>query len=65
MTETKRLGITPLIVMAFGNKLYTDTIFGAPATPEAREAYARYGQNIMMRFPEVNLMEIWNEYNGS
>lgn len=64
MARCKELGIEPLIVMSFANKNYDDN--KTPYTQAGFDAYARYGQEILKRYPDqVKTLEIWNEYNGS
>ncbi len=65
MSEVKRLGMDVMYAATFGNPHYTGTWDGAPATPEAREAYANYVLQVLDRYPELKTAEIWNEYNGS
>ena len=64
MAEAKRLGIDPIVAMTFGNPLYDGG--HAPATPEGREAYARYGEELLRHYgSQIRWLEVWNEYNGS
>jgi hypothetical protein len=65
MRDVKAAGIDPLIVLAFGNKLY-DGDGNGPSTPAAYEAFADYGLAILKHYGEqVKHVEVWNEYNGS
>jgi hypothetical protein len=71
MAELTKAHITPLEVLAFGNKLH----FGAPGIPVYQaapydpagcDAYARYCLAVADHYgPRVPALEIWNEYNGS
>jgi hypothetical protein len=64
IAEAKKFGVDPLVPMTFGNKLYDGG--NAPATPEGREAYARYGEELLKHYgQQIQWLEIWNEYNGS
>jgi len=64
MKEAARLGLDPLIVMSFGNKLYDHE--DGPSTPEGYLGYARYGEAILRRYAgQVRWLEVWNEYNGT
>jgi hypothetical protein len=56
--------IDPLVVMSFANELYDSG--QTPHTPEACDAFGRYGQEILKKYGEqVKWLEVWNEYNGS
>ena len=58
------MGIDPLLVMTFGNPLYDGG--KAPATPAGREAYARYGEELLKHYgSQIRWLEVWNEYNGT
>ncbi len=64
LAEAKRVGIDPLLVMTFGNPLYDGG--KAPATPAGREAYARYGEELLKHYgSQIRWLEVWNEYNGT
>jgi hypothetical protein len=71
MEELRKSQITPLTVLAFGNKFHFDVpgipnYAAAPHTPEQYQAYARYCQECLKQFgPQLKTFEIWNEYNGS
>jgi hypothetical protein len=53
-------GITPLLVLGYGNDLYDGGL--APHTPEGRTAFARFAALAARRYPGA-IFEIWNEPN--
>ena len=64
MAEAARFHIDPFIALTFANKNYDAG--QTPYTPEACTAYGRYGQAVLDKYgPQVQWLEIWNEYNGS
>jgi len=64
MAAAAKNKIDPLIVMSFANENYDKG--QTPHTPEACDAYGRYGQEILKKYGEqVKWLEVWNEYNGS
>ncbi len=55
--------IKPLFILDYGNDLYQT---GAPRTPEARAAFARFAASSVTHFRgKPILWEIWNEPNGN
>jgi hypothetical protein len=64
MAEAAKFHIDPIIPMTFANKLYDEGL--TPYTPEGCKAYGRYGQAILEKYgPQVQWLEVWNEYNGT
>ncbi|HAU36709.1 MAG TPA: hypothetical protein DCX07_03200 [Phycisphaerales bacterium] len=66
-----RLHMPPLIVLAFGNRLY-DAPEGvpmwcaAPYTENGFAGYARYAQAVLEHYgSQIRYVEVWNEYNGA
>jgi hypothetical protein len=53
-------GLTPLLVLGYGNDLYDAGL--APHTPEARAAFARFAAAAALRYPGA-IFEVWNEPN--
>ncbi|KVU38850.1 beta-glucosidase [Burkholderia ubonensis] len=62
---TARLGISPLIVLDYGNRGAYPKIFGQspfPQTPEARTLFVRYVSKVVKRYDKVvKHWELWNE----
>ena len=60
-------GIQVLLILDFGNALYSGAEKGAPATEAERQAFARYCREVVKRCPPfgVRHYEIWNEPNAS
>jgi hypothetical protein len=71
MTELKKAGVTPLLVMAFGNKSYdvqpnVPNYQAAPYTADGYAGYANYCVATLKHYgTQIQAAEIWNEYNGS
>jgi len=65
MADAQKQGLGMMYAATFGNPLYTVTWDGAPATDEARDAYANYVLHVLNHYPQLKTAEIWNEYNGS
>lgn len=64
MATTERLGMAPLIILAYGN----DNLYGQPDPTNANwlEAYCNYCKYIASYFGDrVTYYEIWNEWNHS
>ena len=64
MAATERLGMAPLIILAYGN----DNLYGQPDPTNANwlEAYTNYCKYIASYFGDrVTYYEIWNEWNHS
>src|SRR5262249_17645906 len=56
-----RVGARPLFILDYGNDLYQK---GAPRSPEARAAFARFAGAAVRHFRGKNVVwEIWNEPN--
>jgi hypothetical protein len=56
------VGIAPLIVLGFGNKLYDGG--GFPVSDAAQAAFVRYATFVANRFKgDVKYYELWNEWN--
>jgi hypothetical protein len=60
-------GIQVLLILDFGNSLYSGLEKGGPATEDERKAFARYCQEVVKRYRPfgVRHYEIWNEPNAS
>lgn len=55
-------GMTPLVVLDYGNKFYDGG--DQPYSDEGRAGFARYSQYIAkVTDPNIKLFEIWNEWN--
>ncbi len=64
MRDLEQRGIEPLIILSFANDRYDDG--QTPHSPEARQAYGRYGAAVLAEFgDQISALEVWNEYNGS
>jgi hypothetical protein len=64
MAEAQKFHLDPLVAMTFENKLYDEGL--TPHTPAGCKAYGRYGQAIIDEYgPQIQWLEIWNEYNGT
>jgi len=60
-------GIQVLLILDFGNVLYSGAEKGGPATEAEREAFARYCGEVIKRYGPLGVrhFEIWNEPNAS
>lgn len=60
-------GIQVLLILDFGNALYSGSEKGAPATEAERQAFARYCREVVKRFRPLGVRhyEVWNEPNAS
>ncbi|MFC4138694.1 MULTISPECIES: sugar-binding protein [unclassified Microbacterium] len=59
------LGMKPLLIADYGNRLYTGANGTAPTTPAARQAYANYVTAMAEEFgDEISGIEVWNEWNN-
>ncbi len=60
-------GIQVLLILDFGNVLYSGAEKGAPATEAERQAFARYCAEVVKRYGPLGVrhFEIWNEPNAS
>ena len=57
-------GIEPLIILNYGNTLYTDTTDSWPLTNDQLEAYGNYVYNVVSDTKgRVKYFEVWNEPN--
>jgi hypothetical protein len=55
-------GLSPLLILGYGNPLYSRD---KPRTPEEVEAFKRYAVFVMTRFKSrVRTYELWNEWNN-
>ena len=65
LQQAARLGISPLIVLDYGNAGAYPRIFGSsqfPQTAEARTLFVRYVSNVVKRYGKiVKHWELWNE----
>ncbi|KVQ04335.1 hypothetical protein [Burkholderia ubonensis] len=65
LQQAARLGISPLIVLDYGNAGAYPQIFGSslfPQTAEARTLFVRYVSNVVKRYGKiVKHWELWNE----
>jgi len=59
IAEGRRLGLEPLIILDYANKLYDEGNF--PVTPETRAAFARYATTLATELPAIRFFEVWNE----
>ncbi|HEY5706075.1 MAG TPA: glycosyl hydrolase [Terrimicrobiaceae bacterium] len=59
-------GISPLITLNWANQLYDyeGGQFTGPHTDSGRAGYANYALNVLSKYPRVQSVEAWNEYNG-
>lgn len=60
-------GLQVLLILDFGNSLYSGSEKGAPATEVERQAFARYCREVVLRYKPFGIRhyEIWNEPNAS
>jgi hypothetical protein len=60
-------GIQVLLILDFGNGLYSGSEKGAPATDAERDAFARYCREVVKRYGPLGVrhFEVWNEPNAS
>jgi hypothetical protein len=60
-------GIQVLLILDFGNALYSGVQKGGPATEAERKAFARYCGEVVNRYGALGVrhFEIWNEPNAS
>lgn len=60
-------GIQVLLILDFGNALYSGVEKGAPETEAERQAFARYCTEVIKRYGPLGVrhFEIWNEPNAS
>lgn len=63
MAALKNHGIKPLIELTFENSHYDGG--QTPYTDAGFAGYARYATAVLQRYPEIGMLEIWNEYNGT
>ncbi|MGK8892775.1 beta-glucosidase [Burkholderia gladioli] len=65
LRQAVRLGISPLVVLDYGNAGAYPKLFGAsafPQTPEARALFVRYVSGVVKRYGDlVHHWELWNE----
>ena len=67
LKAAQELGIRVLLILDFGNVLYTGSEKGGPAAEPARLAFARYCAAVVKRYRLLGVQhyEIWNEPNAS
>ena len=67
LSAAQARGIQVLLILDFGNALYSGAEKGAPATVVERRAFARYCNEVVKRYRPfgVRHYEIWNEPNAS
>jgi hypothetical protein len=60
-------GLQVLLILDFGNALYSGGEKSGPATPEERQAFARYCREVVQRYRPLGIRhyEVWNEPNAS
>ncbi len=57
------MGLIPLNILDYGNKLYDDG--GYPRSPEAVDAFARYSEFVATTFKsKIRFHQVWNEWDG-
>jgi hypothetical protein len=62
LSALKAHRIRPIYILDYGNRLYEE---GAPRTPEARAAFARFAAAAVKHFKSQGVLwEMWNEPNG-
>lgn len=62
MAEFKRHDLRPLVPLTFENPHYDAG--KTPHTTQGFAGYTRYGTEVLKQYPQLNAVEIWNEYNG-
>jgi hypothetical protein len=63
MDELKKYGVSSLIALTFANKLYDDGL--TPYTESGNIAYSKYADAVLIHFPQIKKVDVWNEYNGT
>lgn len=63
MAALKNNNISPLIELTFENTNYDGG--QTPYTDAGFAGYARYATAVLRRYPQIGMLEIWNEYNGT
>lgn len=62
VSDARRFGIEPLIILDYGNKFYDDS--EKPRSPAAIAGFVRYASFVVKHFRgQVNYFEIWNEWD--
>ncbi len=61
MQRAFELGVNPLIILDYGNPLY-EQVGRYPVSDEAMAAFARYAEFVVTTFPQLKMVEIWNEW---
>ncbi len=66
MAQGAAARMQPLLTLDWSHPLYDygAGMFTAPYTDAGRAGYADYGAAIVQRYPQLNAVEIWNEYNA-
>ncbi len=65
MQRAFEVGVNPLITLGYGNTYYDYVGPGVranPASDEAIEAFVRYSEFVLRSFPQLKMVEIWNEW---
>lgn len=61
-------GVTPLVILSYGNRLYDvdgQGVGAAPYSEQGIRAYAEYARAVLESYDGVvQRVEVWNEYNG-
>jgi hypothetical protein len=67
LTAAQTRGVQVLLILDFGNALYSGAEKAGPATDAARQAFSRYCGEVVRRYTRfgVRTFEIWNEPNAS
>lgn len=61
--KTAALGLEPLLILNYGNKLYDDGNF--PVSDEALAGFGRYCSEVVKRYKgKIKFFEVWNEWSG-
>ena len=66
MKRAFEMGINPMIPLDYGNVHYEHAgppVRAFPVSREAMEAFAGYGEFVLKAFPELKMVEIWNEWH--
>lgn len=64
MAGCEQQGLKSLVILDYGNRHYDNG--NAPHTDEGLDAYAAYAREVVRRYgPQLEAVEVWNEYNGS
>ena len=66
MAAAKSNGLATLIVLDWSNRYYDYSAgdFTFPHTDAGRAAFVRYALEVLMKYPEIKAVEVWNEVNA-